>query len=198
MFAGSTGTPVGLSVPSDTQYGLKLPVGPSVVLLLPPGLRDNNVPPVVMPISFSVAEAIVLFGIFKDGDSTLVVLFASANGCRNGVVSPPETVELVLLTPVPFCCWVVPAGFAPSASSMRRKLCRLCGDSNAPFSLIGSRSESIRRCKGMVMDGVDRMPDGASMPAVNGGMTGPRGRRPSELIKECVYFPAKDNALAFQ
>ena len=133
MLAGSTGTPEGLNVPSDTQYGLSLPIGPSVVLLLPPGLRDNKVPPVVMLFSFFVAEAIVLFGTFKDDDFILLVLLGLlgfAKGCREGVVSPPESVELVLilLTSVPFCCWVVSDGVAPKASLIRRKLCRLCGD----------------------------------------------------------------------
>ena len=47
----------------------------------------------------------------------------------------------------------------------------------------------------MAMDGVDRMLDGASMPAEDGGMTGPsRWPRPSaELIMwRCVCLPATD------
>ena len=41
------------------------------------------------------------------------------------------------------------------------------------------------------MDGVDLIPDGAPMPAEDGGMTGPRGRRPSELIMVVSGFLLK-------
>ena len=60
------------------------------MLLFPPGLRDNKVPPVVMLFSFLVAEAIVLFGTFKDDDFILLVLLGLlgfAKGCREGVVT---------------------------------------------------------------------------------------------------------------
>ena len=42
----------------------------------------------------------------------------------------------------------------------------------------------MRRCKGIVADGVHLIADGAPITAEDGGMTGPRGRRPrpSELI----------------
>ena len=101
MLAASTGLPLGLYFPSDTQYELLLPTGP-----LPLSLAKLLLLRQLLP----VADLTVLFGMFN-ADEFFV---SPANGCSDGVI----------FVPVPFwssaSCWVVPV-----ASLMRRTLCRL-------------------------------------------------------------------------